>query len=252
MKPPPARSRTRLSLIGVPWKAKPSRSLASGSLAMVSWYLIERACFSEISALSRSPAKRCGLAGQHGDVMPGIVDRLASTVAAGVFRHDAPVLADRHAIRIGMDVDRPANGAGVHRVFVVVEPHQAGLRHRGRQRVEAVEPAAIRDELRPLLLERLPHGLLRTFRMGMHLGVTDTFIGQPGVQLIIGFDPQAWREEALPHQTDLVLNLALLPARCRRAGNRIHQVMRTHLQEAAVSFSVSHYERLVSPPHSNS
>jgi hypothetical protein len=47
-------------LIGVPWNSKPSTSLASGSLAMVSWYLIERACFSEISALSRSPAKRCG------------------------------------------------------------------------------------------------------------------------------------------------------------------------------------------------
>jgi hypothetical protein len=32
--------------------------LASGSLAMVSWYLIERACFSLISALSRSPTMR--------------------------------------------------------------------------------------------------------------------------------------------------------------------------------------------------
>ena len=57
---PPARSRTRLSLIGVPLKAKSSTSLASGSLAMVIWYLIERACFSDISALSRSPTKRCG------------------------------------------------------------------------------------------------------------------------------------------------------------------------------------------------
>jgi hypothetical protein len=47
-------------LIGVPLKAKSSISLASGSLAMVSWYLIERACFSEISALSRSPTSRCG------------------------------------------------------------------------------------------------------------------------------------------------------------------------------------------------
>src|ERR1022692_1867591 len=60
MKLPPARSRTRPSLIGVPLNSKSSTSLASGSLAMVSWYLIERACFSEISAFSRSPAKRCG------------------------------------------------------------------------------------------------------------------------------------------------------------------------------------------------
>ena len=43
MKPPVARSRTSASLIGVPAKSDSSRSLASGSLAMVSWYLIERA-----------------------------------------------------------------------------------------------------------------------------------------------------------------------------------------------------------------
>jgi hypothetical protein len=34
--------------------------LASGSLAVVIWYLIERACFSAISAASRSPTIRCG------------------------------------------------------------------------------------------------------------------------------------------------------------------------------------------------
>jgi hypothetical protein len=44
--------------IGVPSNWKSSRSLASGSLALVSWYLIERACFSLISALSRSPTMR--------------------------------------------------------------------------------------------------------------------------------------------------------------------------------------------------
>ena len=44
----------------IPSNWKPSRSLASGSLAIVSWYLIERACFSLISALSKSPTIRCG------------------------------------------------------------------------------------------------------------------------------------------------------------------------------------------------
>src|SRR5450755_4494626 len=43
MKPRPARSRTRLSLIGVPSNSKPSMSFARGSLAIVNWYLIERA-----------------------------------------------------------------------------------------------------------------------------------------------------------------------------------------------------------------
>src|SRR6185312_6560588 len=60
MKPPLARSLTSVWLMGVPSNWKSSRSLASGSLAMVSWYLIERACFSLISALSRSPTMRWG------------------------------------------------------------------------------------------------------------------------------------------------------------------------------------------------
>ncbi len=58
--PAAARSCTRVALIGVPSKVKSPRSLASGSLAVVIWYLIERACFSAISAASRSPTIRCG------------------------------------------------------------------------------------------------------------------------------------------------------------------------------------------------
>jgi hypothetical protein len=41
-------------------KLKPSRSLASGNLAIVSWYLIERAYFSAISAASSSPMMCAG------------------------------------------------------------------------------------------------------------------------------------------------------------------------------------------------
>src|SRR5580693_8828226 len=111
--------------------------------------------------------------------MPRIVDCLATPMAAGMFRDDATILANDDAIGIGVDVDRPADGAGVHRVFVVVEAHQAGLRHRGRQRMETIEAAAIRDEVWPLFLEYLPYGLIRPFRMGMHLGVGNTFVGQP-------------------------------------------------------------------------
>jgi hypothetical protein len=53
-----AKSRISVSLIGVPVKSKASMSLASGSLATVSWYLIERAY---ISALSKSPTMRGGV-----------------------------------------------------------------------------------------------------------------------------------------------------------------------------------------------
>ncbi len=104
-----------------------------------------------------------------------------------------------------MDVDRPADGAGAHRVFVVVEAHQAVLRHRARQR-GSCRPATIGDEDWPFRLKYLPHGLIRSFRVRVRLGVGNILVGQPGVQLIVGFDPKARREKTLPDDTDLILD----------------------------------------------
>ena len=68
----------------------------------------------------------------------------------------------------------------------------------------------------------------------MRLGVGDAFVEQPGVQLVEVLEPQPRREEPLTDEPDLVLDLPLLPARCRRAGDRIDEVMAAHLQEAAI------------------
>lgn len=68
----------------------------------------------------------------------------------------------------------------------------------------------------------------------MRLCIGHAFVHQPGVQLVQAFDPRARREEALPHQPDLVLDLPLFPARGRRAGHRLDKIMAAHLQEAAV------------------
>ena len=57
---------------------------------------------------------------------------------------------------------------------------------------------------------------------------------EPGVQLLVAPDPHPRREEPLPHRADLVLDLALLPARRRRAGHRLDQVVPAHLLEAPV------------------
>ena len=179
-------------------------------------------------------AQGAGLAGQHRHVMPGIVDRLAAAERARMLGDDPPVLADHDAVRIGMDLDRTPDGAGGHRVLVVVEAHQAGLRDRRRHRVESVEPAGIGDELRPFRLEHLPDRLLGQLRMAVRLGVGDALIEQPGVQLVVGLEPQPRREEALADQPDLVLDLSLLPARGRRAGHRIDEIVAAHLQEAAI------------------
>src|SRR6266576_7194877 len=43
-----------------------------------------------------------------------------------------------------------------------------------------------------------------------------------------------WREEALSDQPNLVLDLALLPARGWRTGDRFDQVMAAHLHEATI------------------
>ena len=133
-----------------------------------------------------------------------------------------------------MDLDRTSDRAGRHRVFVVVEPYKTGLRDRCRHCVESIEPASIRNELGPLHLEHLPHGLLGKLWVAMRLGVGDAFIEQPGVQLVVVLEPQPRREEALTDKPNLVLDLSLLPARRRRAGDRIDEVMAAHLQESAI------------------
>ena len=97
-----------------------------------------------------------------------------------------------------------------------------------------IEAAGIGNELRPFRFEHFPDRLLGQLRMAVRLGVGDAFIGEPVVQLVEALEPQPRREEALSDQPDLILDLPLLPARGRRAGHRIDQVMAAHLQEAAI------------------
>src|SRR5208282_6069766 len=100
--------------------------------------------------------------------------------------------------------------------------------------MESVEAAAIGNELGTLFLEDLPDRSVGPFSMGMRLGPGDAFVHQPGVQLVIALDTQARREEALAHEADLVLDLALLPARRWRAGDGLDKMVRAHLEEAAI------------------
>src|SRR6476646_8204361 len=104
--------------------------------------------------------------------------------------------------------------------------------------MEAIEAPTAGDELRPLLLEHLPHRPVGAFGMRMGRGVGDALVQQPGVQLVVALHPQPWREEALAHQANLILDLALLPSGGRRASHRFQQMMRAHLQEAAVVLPV--------------
>ena len=72
----------------------------------------------------------------------------------------------------------------------------------------------------------------------MGLRKDEALVEQPAVELIIAFEAGLRGEEALPDQPDLVLDLTLLPSRRRRAGDRLDQMMRAHLQEAAIALPV--------------
>lgn len=80
--------------------------------------------------------------------------------------------------------------------------------------------ARVADQVRPFRIEHLPDRALRLIDVLMSAGVTDALVQQPSIQFIVGFEAQPRREEAFPHQVDLVLDLALLPPRRRRAYQR--------------------------------
>jgi hypothetical protein len=63
--------------------------------------------------------------------------------------------------------------------------------------VEAIEPTPIRHELGSLGLKDLPDGPVGELWMPMRLGVGNTFIEQPGVQLVERLESQSRGEEPL-------------------------------------------------------
>ena len=100
--------------------------------------------------------------------------------------------------------------------------------------MESVEPTRNGDQLRPLFLKSAPDRRIGYLRVLVGFGVRDALVDEPGVQFVIALRSQPGCEEALPHQADLVLNLALLPARRRRAGCRFDEIVPAHLQEPAI------------------
>ena len=145
--------------------------------------------------------------------MPRIVDRLAAAKAPLMLADDRTVLADHDTIGIGLDLDRPADGTRGDRVLVVVEAHQAGLGDRRLRRVEPVEGPGNLYQLWPLRLESLPDRAAGQLGMLVRLGVGDTSVEQPGVQLLVARHPQPRREETLAHHPDLVLDPRLREGR---------------------------------------
>lgn len=102
----------------------------------------------------------------------------------------------------------------------------------------AVEGALPGHERGALLLEHLEDGLVLHLGAPGPRGVGERALAKDRVQLVVVGDPRTGLEVVLPRGLHLVLDLTLLPARRRRAGGRLDEVMRAHALEAAVEAPV--------------
>jgi hypothetical protein len=178
--------------------------------------------------------ERARLAGQNRHIVPRVEYRLIAPKAPAMFADRPAVLAQLDPVGIGADLNRPAGRAGGNRIPVVVKAHQAGLGDRCRHGMEPVEPTGIWHEVGTLGLEHLPDRLVPLLGMTMCACISNALVEQPGVQFVVGLHAQSRREEPFPHQSNLVLDLPLLPARRGRTGNRVNEIMTAHLQEAPI------------------
>ena len=166
--------------------------------------------------------------------MPGIVDDLVAPEVARMVGDD--LVAQQHDDALGMGAHQyhPAGSARIDAVAIVIGHDQAGRAGPDRLLDEAVERPAQLHQARPFLLEHLPDRPVLELRVLSPLGVGDALIFQPRVQLGQALHPRLGPEQPVAQIADLVLDLPLLPARRRRAGHRLDQVVRAHLQEAAI------------------
>src|SRR5215216_460754 len=75
---------------------------------------------------------------------------------------------------------------------------------KGRDRAEPSELLPNNPNARPTPADR---GMVLQLRMAVRLGVGNALVGEPGVHLVVIFEPQPRREEAFTDQPDLVLDL---------------------------------------------
>src|SRR4051812_19492149 len=99
---------------------------------------------------------------------------------------------------------------------------------------KAGERAEERHQRGALVLKHLPDRALSELGMTGAPGIGDALVRKPAIELVERLHLRAGSEQQVAHGADLVLDLALLPARRRRAGDRIDEVVRAQLQEALI------------------
>src|SRR5271167_5064241 len=122
----------------------------------------------------------------------------------------------------------------VDAVTVMIRHDQAGGGGTHRLFDEAVEWPAQVHQARPLILEYRPDRPILELRVAGSPGVCDALIFQPGIQLGQALHSRLWAEQQIAQIADLVFDLTLLPSGGGCASDRLDQMMRAHLQKAAI------------------
>ena len=135
---------------------------------------------------------------------------------------------------MGAHQHHPAGGPRIDAVTIMVGHDQAGCGGTHRFFHEAVEWPARLHQARPLILEYVPDRPVLELRVAGSPGVGDALVFQPDVQFDQALHPWLRAEQQIAQVADLVLDLSLLPSRGRRAGDWLDQMVRAHLQEAAI------------------
>ena len=176
-------------------------------------------------------SRRPGFARQ---VMPGIVNDPVALELTRMIGDDFIAQHHDNALSMRAHQNHSAGGARIDAVAIVVGHDQAGGAGPDRLLDEPVERAAKLHQARPFLLEHVPDRSILELGMPGSFGVGDALIFQPCIQLGQAFHPRLGSEHLVPQVADLVLDLTLLPARRGRAGYWFDQMVRAHLEKAAI------------------
>lgn len=135
--------------------------------------------------------------------------------------------------------------AAVDAVGVAVEVDEASAVDAQLPLHIAIEAGSQRAQGDPLLHEALPHRLRRIVRMWARLRRLLQLLDKSAVEFGQAVNLAPGGEAAPTHILDLLLDLALLPTRSRRAGYRLDHIVAHQSEEAGIEMPLLAVEHLV-------
>jgi len=175
-----------------------------------------------------------GLSLERLDVVPGVVDHLVAREAAGMLGNDGTGAHHHEPLGVGADGRHPADVAALDAVAVPLEVNEGSRRDPAGAFGIAVKGCRQGAQCRPLLLPYLFYRAIGLLRMRPLAGDLLAALEKIGVHLGEIGKAQLRCKDPLTDVADLVLNLAFLPARRRRARGGLDEIVVAHGEEAAV------------------